>query len=105
MIVAMLVMAQGAAAAAEVATPLDFNLRSYHAISDCMSQGATGIVVCAEAGGRNRLAALDHPEFEPEHIAASVKFGHVTTSAALSAVEIGPGLISNRMMISIKLPF
>lgn len=96
--------------------PSDFDLAALqranldHAIMGrpraCTPRDASEIVVCGtrRSGGSYPLAEMARV-FEPGLLVAAARIGDATARAYMESVEVGPGFISNRIMVGVKLPF
>jgi hypothetical protein len=71
-------------------------------------QESTDIVVCGKRrDDRYRLPRLDSARFEPRAARkAEIGLGgNVKGAAEVESATVGPGLISNRVMLRLKMPF
>jgi hypothetical protein len=93
--------------------PIDFYLARYRPGDfgapgrDCRSGDAAAIVVCGRRSSTgtyplDEMAAI----FESGPLIAETRLtGNLQGAAFVEAVELAPGLVSNRFMVGIRLPF
>jgi hypothetical protein len=93
--------------------PIDFDLARYRpgdfgaANRACRNGDAAAIVVCgrrtsAGAYPLDEMAAI----FEPRPFVAEIGLvGNLRAGAFVEAVELAPGVVSNRFLVGIRLPF
>jgi hypothetical protein len=95
--------------------PIDFDLARYRpgdsgfaaTSHPCRAGDPTAIVVCGRRNGAgayplDEMAAI----FEPRPFVAETGFiGNLRAAAFVESVELAPGLVSNRFMVGIRLPF
>jgi hypothetical protein len=99
---------------APLVAPIDFDLARYRP-SDagfaatsraCRSGDPDAIVVCGRRSPGtyplDEMAAV----FEPRPLVAEIRLiGNLRARAFVEAVELAPGVVSNRLMVGIRLPF
>jgi hypothetical protein len=93
--------------AAVAAPDIDFDLRSATARFDCAPGRVDEIVVCGRPDhDRHRLRPLPDAAYAEAPARAEAKlFGDVTGSAVVEAEQFPDGVVSNRIMLKLKVPF
>lgn len=97
---------------APLVAPIDFDLARYRpgdfgtANRACRSGDPAAIVVCGRRSPGtyplDEMAAI----FEPRPLVAETGLtGNLRARAFVDAVELAPGMVSNRLMVGIRLPF
>lgn len=111
----MLVLQAAAPPPAPPVTPIAFDLARYRPADagfaattrPCRSGDPATIVVCGRRGGAGAYP-LDEMAviFEPRPLVAEIGLiGNLRARAFVDSVELGPGMVSNRFMVGIVLPF
>ena len=103
-----LLMLQSAVPTAASPSPriLDFRLKSERE-GQCRPDNSDDVIVCGsrDAGQRYRLQPLETARFEPDRKAETTLVGDLKGAAEVERKELGPGLVSSRIMFKLKLPF
>ena len=103
-----------APAAAPPIAPIHFDLASLRAgqadplgRARCSGGESAEILVCGRRGGANAypLAEMTRLFARQRIVAETGLIGNLNGRAYVESAVIGPGLISNRMMVGIRLPF
>jgi hypothetical protein len=94
----------------QVAMPppdIDFDLRDVPAVRPCTEARGDEIVVCGRPDhDQHRLPALPDATYVETPPRAEMKlFGDVVGSAVMEAEEVANGVVSNRIMLRMKIPF
>lgn len=86
---------------------ISFDLRDVKPTDDCAAGSANEIVVCAQRGGAdpNRLIPLPRSHYDDPLTAEIGIIGNVRGSATIESLSLGQGVVSNRAMVNIKIPF
>ncbi len=107
---AMIVLQTGVATGGQP-LPIDFDLRP-RVVGDACAAGRPAtdedeVLVCGrrDAASRYRLVPLDTSRFESDLRAEATIVGDLKGAAELDRQELAPGLVSNRVMLRLKLPF
>lgn len=89
------------------APAIDFDLRTVAPPPKCVPGRADEIVVCGRPETeRRRLAPLPDNQYADPLPKAEMKlFGDVTGSAVMEAEQFPGGVVSNRIMLKLKVPF
>jgi hypothetical protein len=86
---------------------IDFDLRHVPAPAACTPGRGDEIVVCGRLdSGEHRLSPLPDTTYAEAPPKAETKlFGDVVGSAVMEAEEVANGVVSNRIMLRMKIPF
>lgn len=86
---------------------IDFNLGELAPAKACTPGQGDEIVVCGRPETlRHRVEPLpDALHVEPPIRAETRLFGDVVGSAVVESTEVAPGIVSDRIMVTIKIPF
>lgn len=86
---------------------IDFDLRDVPAASSCAEARGDEIVVCGRLdSNQHRLTPLPDVVYTEAPPRAETKlFGDVVGSAVMEAEEVANGVVSNRIMVRMKMPF
>lgn len=86
---------------------IDFDLRQVAPVKPCTPGRSDEIVVCGRPETlRHRVEPLPDARYaEPPVRAETRLFGDVVGSAVIESEEIAAGIVSDRIMVRVKIPF